>query len=332
MDVIDRVRAFNRAYTQHIGVLDRTFQGTDFTLTELRALHEIEVAAPDGTTARAIATALGLDEGHVSRIVTKWDKRGWLRRDADAADARRRILRLTEVGAAGFGDLHQMARAQVAASIAHLDTAGEAQLVAALETIRTTLLEKTPPPVGDVTLRGLRPGDGAWIISEHARYYVDGLGYAPLFEAVVARIVADLLAAHTQAHTRSATETDHQPRGRTWIAESTDGRRLGSIACVEEDATTARLRILYVHPDGRGLGLGRRLVETCMAFARARGYRRMVLTTHGHLTAALRIYTDVGFHLVEEVEDGALCRGVAEQTWAVDLSAAQARGADLVRA
>jgi GNAT superfamily N-acetyltransferase len=131
------------------------------------------------------------------------------------------------------------------------------------------------------------PGDLGWVVMAHGEQYAAEFGWDTSFEALVARIVADYAA-------------EHEPgREGAWIAEHA-GRRVGCVFCVRKDDETAQLRILLVTPEGRGLGLGRRLVDHTIAFARAAGYRRLVLWTNDPLAAARRIYLERGFRLVDE--------------------------------
>ena len=131
------------------------------------------------------------------------------------------------------------------------------------------------------------PGDLGWVVMAHGEQYAAEFGWDASFEALVARIVADYAA-------------DHDPaREAAWIAERA-GRRVGCVFCVRKDEETAQLRILLVTPEGRGLGLGRQLVDRTVAFARAAGYRRLVLWTNEPLAAARRIYLERGFRLVDE--------------------------------
>jgi GNAT superfamily N-acetyltransferase len=131
------------------------------------------------------------------------------------------------------------------------------------------------------------PGDLGWVVMAHGEQYAAEFGWDASFEALVARIVADYAA-------------DHDPaREAAWIAERA-GRRVGCVFCVRKDEETAQLRILLVTSEGRGLGLGRQLVDRTVAFARAAGYRRLVLWTNEPLAAARRIYLERGFRLVDE--------------------------------
>ncbi len=132
-----------------------------------------------------------------------------------------------------------------------------------------------------------RPGDLGWVVMAHGELYAEEFGWDSSFEALVARIVADF-----------ASHRDFA-REQAWVAE-VEGRRVGCVFCVEKDEATAQLRILLVHPDARGVGLGRRLVETCVQFARSAGYEKLRLWTNHPLEAARRIYIERGFVLTNE--------------------------------
>jgi GNAT superfamily N-acetyltransferase len=133
-----------------------------------------------------------------------------------------------------------------------------------------------------------RPGDLGWVVKAHGEVYAREFGWDTSFEALVARIVADYA-------------NDRRPdREAAWIAEL-DGERVGCVFCVRgPDETTARLRILLVHPDARGSGLGGALVDTCLRFARSAGYERMMLWTNDPLVAARKLYLARGFRLTAE--------------------------------
>ena len=134
------------------------------------------------------------------------------------------------------------------------------------------------------------PGDLGWVVMANGEVYASEFGWDASYEALVARIVADYAAQHDPA------------REAAWIAEHDDGRRAGCIFCVADpdDPSTAKLRVLLVHPDAWGQDLGGRLVDECVAFARRAGYRRMRLWTTASLHAARRVYLKRGFRLVAE--------------------------------
>ncbi|GHH59242.1 GNAT family N-acetyltransferase [Lentzea cavernae] len=159
-----------------------------------------------------------------------------------------------------------------------------------------------------------RPGDLGWVVQAHGELYAAELGWDTSFEALVAKIVGDYAADHDTA------------REGAWIAEL-DGRRVGCVFCVREDDTTAKLRVLLVHPDARGHGAGNELVSTCVEFARNAGYDRMVLWTVDGLASARKIYEAHGFELAEETPQHSFGHDVVGQLWARELRASGSRTA-----
>ena len=136
-------------------------------------------------------------------------------------------------------------------------------------------------------LRDMRPGDAGWVIMRHAAYYHETHGFAPEFEAVVARVLADFIDGRRP-------DTD-----RGWIAAAPDGTREGCIFCVRLDDETAQLRLFFVDPACRGTGLGSRLLWACISHAAATGHRRLKLWTHAEQAAAGALYARAGFVVTE---------------------------------
>lgn len=300
MDRIDRIRAFNRFYTGRLGLLEKSYLDSGLTLSEVRVLYEL--AAGELCTARALAQALQLDEGYLSRLLKRFAARGWLARRPDPADARQSLLALTPAGTAAFQPLAQRSRSDVGAMLAGLDAAAQEDLAGALERAQRLLAEGP----GEIVLRDLEPGDPGWVIGRHGALYAREEGYDLSFEALVAEILAGYLTRHDPACERA------------WIAER-DGRRLGCIFCVKVDAETAKLRLFLVEPEARGLGLGKRLLRACMAYAKAKGYRRMVLWTHESHRAACALYAAHGWRMVEQTPTEAFGQKVVDQTWEIAL-------------
>jgi DNA-binding MarR family transcriptional regulator/GNAT superfamily N-acetyltransferase len=271
------VRAFNRFYTRRIGLLSDRHLGSPFSLTEVRVLYEL--AHRDRPTAAEIGRELGLDPGYLSRLLAKFRKRRLVARTQSKTDARQSHLSLTKVGRKVFEPLDCGANEQVAAMLEPLGAERRARLVASMAMIQRAL---TADP--SYTLRPHRPGDIGWVIHRHGVLYFQEYGWDERFEALVAEIAAKFIQNFDPA------------RERCWIAER-DGAVVGSVFLVGQSDTVAKLRLLLVEPEARGLGLGQRLVAECIAFARAAGYREITLWTQAELLAARHIYEKAGFRL-----------------------------------
>ena len=282
-DPVAAVRRFNRFYTRAIGVLEKGYLGTDYTLAEGRVLYEI--ATGDGVTAKRVGEITGLDAGYLSRIVGRFERDGVVARERSASDGRSATLRLTPHGQEVFAPFDDRSAQMVEGLIGRLSAPARSRLTGALAEVEALL---DAPPPEPVTLRPHRPGDMGWVVERHAILYGREYGWGEGIEGVTARIVADFL------------EHRDPDRARCWIAER-GGERLGCIFLVADaesrDEGVARLRLLLLEPSARGTGLGRRLVEECIAFARSAGYREVVLWTHAVLVAARGIYAAAGFKL-----------------------------------
>jgi DNA-binding MarR family transcriptional regulator/GNAT superfamily N-acetyltransferase len=276
------VRRFNRFYTRAIGVLDKGHLGGPYTLAESRVLYEI--ASAEGVTPTQIAAATGLDAGYLSRIVKRFERDGLVARQPSAQDGRSIVLRVTEAGRTVYAELHRRTIAQVEGLIAPLSDEERGRLTLALGEAGQLLGAPAAEP--GYILRPHRLGDIGWVTQAHGVIYGREYGWDQRFEALVARIAADLVEKFDPAWEGS------------WIAERA-GTSVGCIFLERQDETTCKLRLLLVDPAARGLGLGRRLVDECVGRARALGYRDMTLWTQSVLTAARAVYQAVGFELEE---------------------------------
>jgi DNA-binding MarR family transcriptional regulator/GNAT superfamily N-acetyltransferase len=302
LDPVAAVRRFNRFYTRAIGVLEKGYLGTPYTVAEGRVLYEI--AQADGVTAKAIGEITGLDGGYLSRIVARLERDGVVGREQSASDGRSMVLRLTERGAEVFAPFDQRSAALVEDMIGALSAYGRRRLTDAMAEVEQLL---NAPLAGSVVLRPHRTGDMGWVTERHALLYAREYGWNAHIEAVTARICADFLDGHDPALERC------------WIAER-DGCRLGCVFLVKDEAPgVARLRLLMLEPAARGLGLGKRLVAECVAFARAAGYREIVLWTHAVLTAARAIYAAQGFRLEETWTHDDFGAPEVSETWRLQL-------------
>jgi len=296
-DRAELVRRFNRFYTRQIGVLHEHLLGSEFSLTEVRILYEL--ANRPSLTATDLCRELGLDAGYLSRVIAGFVRKGLIAKTRSAADARVAELRLTEQGRDTFAPLNDTSRREVQAMLARLSAPEQHQLIDAMGQIQSLLNESAP----SYLLRDPQPGDMGWIVHRHGALYAQEYGWTSEFEALVAEIVAKYL-------------REYDPKSeRCWIAEK-DGKIAGSIFVVRHDEHTAKLRLLYVEPSARGLGIGHRLVEECLRFARQAGYQKMILWTNSVLTDARRIYEKAGFELIEEEAHHSFGKDLIGQTWA----------------
>jgi len=300
------VRRFNRFYTQRIGVLGEGLLSSPFSLTEVRVLYELAHASPRALpSASALAATLGIDEGYLSRILRGFVQRGWVRRERSAADGRTSMLSLTGRGRTAFAPLDVRSHDEVRAMLQKLSGREQAALAAAMRSIERVLgapEEKSAP----VVLRALEPGDIGWVVHRHGVLYAGEYRYDTRFEALVAHIAADFVERLDAAHERC------------WIAEK-DGEIVGSVFLVRKSASVAKLRLLLVEPSARGLGLGARLVDECVRFARSAGYRKMVLWTQSELLAARRIYERAGFRRRAAKPHRSFGRNLIAETWELAL-------------
>jgi DNA-binding MarR family transcriptional regulator/GNAT superfamily N-acetyltransferase len=277
-DRIAGMRQFNRFYTRQIGLLRQGLLETPYSLSEARVLYEI---AQGHTTAAALAQGLGLDPAFLSRLLRRLVSRGLVTRTPSASDRREAILALTEAGRAEFAMLDRRSHEHTAAQLAPLPESQQCRLVAAMRAIED-LLGDPVAPWGGVVIRPFRGGDLGWVLARHGSLYGEAYGFDRAFERLVAQIVAEFLARYDAE------------REACWIAEI-DGEPVGSIMLVDAGDRIAKLRLLLVEPRARGHGIGRRLVEECIRFARHAGYRRITLWTQSILIEARGIYQRCGF-------------------------------------
>ncbi len=293
------VRRFNRFYTRRIGILDDGLLQSPYSLTEARLLYEL--ANRERPTASAIARDLGLDQGYLSRILARFERDGLIARTASATDARQSHLSLTAAGHAAFVPLDQAAEAAVGAMLARLGEADQQTLLAAMAKIEALLGEAAEPAVPFI-LRAPRPGDYGWIVHRQGTLYAAEYGWDATFEALVAEIVAAFI-------------RNFDPRREgCWLVERA-GEVVGSVFLVRESDRVGKLRLLYVEPEARGLGIGRCLVAECIAAARRASFRTLTLWTNDVLTSARRIYEAAGFRLVEEEKHRSFGKDLVGQFW-----------------
>ncbi len=306
-DRVAAVRRFNRFYTRQLGVLRKTYLDSPYSLGEARLLYEI--AQRGSPTASEIVRALDLDAGYLSRTLRNFEKRGLIQRKVSAQDTRQSHIALSASGRKAFAPLDRRSQRDAGATLEKLKPEEQARLVAAMNTIETLLdnqAEARPTKTSVVKLRAPVPGDFGWIIKRHAELYAQEYGWGAPFEGVCAQIVADFINKHDRK------------RERCWIAEI-DGEKAGTIMLVRDSAKIARIRLLLLEPGARGVGLGARLVDECISFARRAGYQKITLWTHSVLTAARHIYQKAGFKLMRTERHRSWGRPVVSEYWDLDL-------------
>ena len=300
MNRIDTVRRFNRFYTRRIGVLEARYLGSPFPLPQARVLYELGQRGV--ATASELGAELDLDLGYLSRLVQSLRRQGLLQGEPSKEDARRVRLSLSAKGRKVYLQLDARSRQEVAGMLDQLPAPQQQRLVGALQAVEAVLERKDKP----VSLREHRPGDIGWVVHAHGRFYAEEYGWDERFEALVAEIAAAFV------------QNLDRKRERCWIAEM-DGEPVGSVFVVKDTKTTAKLRLLIVDPKARGRGLGKRLVEECIRFAREKGYRRLALWTQSNLAAARGIYRAAGFRKVKEEKHASFGVKLTGEYWELEL-------------
>ena len=292
------VRAFNRFYTNVIGLLRGKYLDTPYSLTEARLLFEL--AQREASEVTDLRRVVDIDAGYLSRILGRFEDDALITRQRSPADGRRQVIALAGAGRAAVADLDAGSARQTRGMLAHVREDDRRRLLEAMRVI-TDVLSPSPRPRGYL-LRAPRPGDLGWVVQRNGAVYAEEFGWDSSYEALVARIVADY-AEHPDPAAEAA-----------WIAE-VDGAPAGCVFCVREDATTARLRLLLTEPWARGLGIGSRLVEEVLRFARGAGYSAITLWTNDVLIDARRIYERAGFTLDDETPHHSFGQDLIGQNW-----------------
>ena len=300
---VDAVRRFTRFYTQYAGALRRRLLDSPFSLTEARVIYEL--AHHETATAAELSAELDLDSGYLSRLLKGFEKQGLIERRPCDSDRRAVVLSLSEAGQAAFAALNAGSRAEFSAKLEALGETEQGEVVAAMETIQARLGARLPRKAPYI-LRPHQPGDMGWIVHRHAVLYAEAYGWDESFEALVAKIVADFI------------ETFDSKRERCWIAEK-DGQIVGSAFVVRQSDDVAKLRLVYVEPSARGLGIGGRLVAEAIRFSRLQGYKKLTLWTNDILVSARRIYEAAGFRLVDEEKHHSFGKDLVGQHWDLKL-------------
>lgn len=301
---ISAVRHFNRFFTRQIGVLQEGLLHSPYPLTDARILFELGYR--DRVTASDLCRELGLDAGYLSRILSRLEQQGLIKKVRAQNDGRQRLLRLTSHGQDAFALLDQRSRDEVLELLNELNIDEQQNLLQAMQTIES-ILTRGLKYSGPFFLRSHQPGDMGWVTHRHGRLYAAQYGWDEHFEALVAQIVADFIKNYNS-------EREH-----CWIAEM-HGEIVGSVFVVQSSETVAKLRLLLVEPEARGMGLGSQLVEECIRFARRCGYHKLILWTNSVLLEARHIYQKKGFKLIAQEAHHSYGHDLIGETWELQLS------------
>ncbi len=302
---VERMRRFNRFYTHKIGLLEGSRLYDPFSLAETRVLYEIAYRLR--VTASDLVRDIGIDAGYLSRMLRGFEKQGLIMRKAAKEDARQSVLSLTAAGRKAFAPQEDVSRRVLSPLLERLAPPDRARLVGAMDTITQLLSEETPAATPGFRLRPHRPGDIGWMIQKHGELYTAEYGWDGSFEALAAEVGAQFL-------------RDFDPKWEnSWIAELDSGERVGCVFLIRKSATVAKLRVLIVDPKARGLGVGKALVQACIDFARAKGYRKITLWTNSILLAARGIYEKAGFKLVHSEPHESFGQKLIGETWDLKL-------------
>lgn len=294
----EAVRHFNRFYTQHIGALHEHLQKSPYSLTEVRVMHEL--SRSEHQTAAALARNLGIDSGYLSRLLSSFERRNLISRRTSEIDARQSLVSLTEAGLAAYRPLDAAALDEVGAVLARLAPHSQDQLIGAMKLIERLLDER--PRHSIVTLRAPRAGEYGWLVSRQAQLFAYGHGWDHTFEALLAQQAARF----AQGHDTS--------REICWVAEQ-DGLIVGSALVAAASDTQASVRMLYVEPDVRRLGIGTQLINECLRFAKRAGYRTLSLESESSLNDARRLVMQAGFTLVSTAPERRFGRDLVIEQW-----------------
>jgi DNA-binding MarR family transcriptional regulator/N-acetylglutamate synthase-like GNAT family acetyltransferase len=304
LHAVATVRGFNRVYTRQIGLLNEHLYDSAFSLAEARVLYEL--AHHETSSASVLMKDLGFDAGYLSRLLSRFEKRGLLEKKPAKHDRRQLLLTLTPQGREVFAGLNAASSREIGALLSKLSAQEQKCLLDAMADIQR-IMGDAPKPKAPFLLRTYQPGDLGWIVHRHGVLYSQEYGYDERFEALVAQIVAEFV------------QNFDSRRERCWIAEK-DGQNVGCVMLVKKSKTIAKLRLLLVEPSARGMGIGKRLVEECISFARRSGYRKIVLWTQSELDSARHIYQAAGFRLVGKQAHKSWSReNLVAETWDLKL-------------
>jgi DNA-binding MarR family transcriptional regulator/N-acetylglutamate synthase-like GNAT family acetyltransferase len=288
--IIQQIRSFNRFYTNLLGLLNAHILDSNYSLTEVRILLEIDKTV--NCSANTLINKLNIDRGYMSRIIKHFEEDGLITKELSSSDNRISLLMLTQKGKAVLSVLEEKSDYQVLGLIDHLPENEQKNLIKSMNHIKNTLLDGLSP----ITIRSFKPEDMDYIIGSHRTLYEAEYGFNHEFGDYVEEYVHKFMNHYDE------------DKENLWIAEE-NGKPVGMIAIVKVDDSTAQLRWFLLEPEARGRGLGNRLVKTALDFCRDKNYKQVFLWTVHVLDTARHLYKSHGFTLTESIEHDDLWGG-----------------------
>lgn len=303
LDRIGEIRSFNRFYTNLLGLLDRTLLKSDYSLTEVRVLFELNRLTT--ATASVLVNLLNLDPAYLSRILSSFEEKKLIQKERSSKDMRKQMISLTSQGQKVISDLQEKANEQISMFLSNVTDADQNRLVTAMRTIKIILkgeIEKSQ----FYSIRSHRPGDIGYITYRHGVIYAHEYQLDETFEAYVAKYMAEFV------------ENYDPTKEHLWVVEK-GTEIIGSIAIVKVDENIAQLRWLLVEPHERNKGIGNKLMHEALTFCKNRSYQKVILGTFSDLIIARRLYEKYGFRLIESKTHTIWGQNLTEEQWKLNL-------------
>ncbi|WP_035425755.1 bifunctional helix-turn-helix transcriptional regulator/GNAT family N-acetyltransferase [Halalkalibacterium ligniniphilum] len=303
MNIVDKIRHFNRYYASVLGKIDQEIYHQPYTLTESRILTEINLR--NGCSATEIRENLGIDRGYLSRIIQRFEDEKIVIKKRFEDDKRQYALYLTDHGQKILHTLIEHANHEIGKMLQTMSDHEQAKLVASMEAIEA-ILTKKPLTNAKLSIRSFQPGDVGYVASLHGALYAKSYGFGSIFEYDVMKGLTEFI--------------EKPDRGGLWIAE-VNGEPVGSIAITKSSEKVAQLRWFIIDEKYQGLGIGKKLMNTAIVFCKEQGYQHVFLWTVSILKTARHLYQSYNFTLTEKKENNSWTgTNLTEERWDLILS------------
>jgi DNA-binding MarR family transcriptional regulator/GNAT superfamily N-acetyltransferase len=297
---INKIRSFNRFYTNVLGLLDQYILDSGYSLTEVRVL--LEISKVKSCTANSLVNQLVIDRSYMSRIIKRLEKDELITKLQSERDNRVNLLTLTEKGKQTISALNQKSDEQIKSLFQRL---GPDEIIKVLDSM-AIIKSKITQSIRPITIRNFTENDIDYVISSHRTLYEQEYGLSSVFGDYVEKGVRHFI--HNYNSEREC-----------MLIPEINGRPVGSIVIVKADEETAQLRYFLLEPETRGRGLGLRLVDKALEFCRDKGYKRVFLETICFLETARHIYASKGFRITQTHKNPSWGKDVLEERWDIIL-------------